>query len=107
MKRPFYTTYWFNRHPASSLGLGYRSDAQFNETNWKNPEFDALLDKAAATLDEEARRDIYRSAAELLMEDGGAIIPVFQPLTSAVRKGCTGFEPHIEIRVSFKDIKCE
>jgi peptide/nickel transport system substrate-binding protein len=107
MKRPFYTTYWFNRHPASSLSLGYRSDAQFNETNWRNPEFDALLDKAAATLDDAARTELYREAAKKVMEEGGAIIPVFQPLTSATRKGCTGFVPHIEIRVAFKDIVCE
>jgi peptide/nickel transport system substrate-binding protein len=107
MKRPFFTTYWFNRHPASSLGLGYRSDAQFNETHWRDPAFDALLDKAAATMEQAPRTELYREAAKQLMDNGGAIIPVFQPLTSATRKGCTGFEPHIEIRVSFKDIKCD
>jgi peptide/nickel transport system substrate-binding protein len=107
LKQPFVTTYWYTRHPVSSLGLAYKSDAKYNETHWQRPEFDALLERAATSTDPEERARLYREAQEILIEEGGAIVPVFASLMAAVRKGCTGYVPHIESRVMFQDIACD
>lgn len=107
LKQPFVTSYWYTRHPVSSLPLAYRSDAKYNETHWKRPAFDKLLDDAAVNVDPAARVELYKSAQKELIEEGGAIVPVFASLVAAVRKGCTGYTPHIESRVAFEDIACK
>jgi peptide/nickel transport system substrate-binding protein len=106
MKKPFFTAYWWTRHPASSLSIGYRSDAQYNETHYRHPEFDKLLDDAYAEIDPAKRSDMYKQAEKQLMDDGGVIIPTFVSVVAAVRKNCTGFVPHIESRVLFQNVKC-
>jgi peptide/nickel transport system substrate-binding protein len=106
MKKPFFTAYWWTRHPASSLSIGYRSDAQYNETHWRHPEFDQLLDKANTQVDPVARTASYKEAQLQLMKDGGVVIPTFVSVVAAVRKNCTGFAPHIESRVLFQNVKC-
>lgn len=107
MKKPFFTAYWWTRHPASSLTLGYRSDAQYNETHWRRPEFDKILDEANFEIDPEKRAEKYKEAQRQLMEEGGVIIPTFTSIVAAVRKNCTGFAPHIESRILFQNVTCE
>ncbi|HJW76801.1 MAG TPA: ABC transporter substrate-binding protein [Thermoleophilia bacterium] len=49
MKDPFCVDDWNRRHPVETMNLQVKSDAPWNETQWKSPEMDALLDKALAT----------------------------------------------------------
>ncbi len=108
LKRSFAATAWGARPTASALSIAYRSDAKYNETHWKNPEFDALLDKANSTLDPEERRKLYQEANKLIAEDGGAIGPVFATLIAAVRTNCDGFAPHSDWnRVDVKSLHCQ
>jgi len=51
--------------------------------------------------------DLYRRAQTRIMTEGGQIVPVFASLVAAMRKGCTGYVPHIESRVMFQDITCD
>ncbi len=107
MKQPFSVSYWYTRHPVSSFSLAFRSDAQYNETHWRDPAFDALLDDAATATDPAVAADLYRQAQTRIMTEGGQIVPVFASLVAAMRKGCTGYVPHIESRVMFQDITCD
>lgn len=107
MKQPFVTSYWYTRHPVSALGLAFRSDAQYNETRFQRPEFDTLLDRAAAAVDPAEASALYREAQEIIVTEGGQIVPLFTSLVAAVREGCSGFAPHIESRVQFHDIVCD
>ena len=56
------------------LALAYTKDGigAWNETRWVDPEFEALLRQAEATLDVEARREIMCSI-EGIMQDRGPI----------------------------------
>lgn len=107
MKQPFSVSYWYTRHPVSSFSLAFRSDAQYNETHWRDAAFDALLDGAATATDPAVAADLYRQAQTRIMTEGGQIAPVFASLVAAMRKGCTGYVPHIESRVMFQDITCD
>ncbi|HRI65848.1 MAG TPA: hypothetical protein PK156_16490, partial [Polyangium sp.] len=51
--------------------------SKYNETHWKNAEFDKLLDQANSTIDPAERHKLYQAANKLIAEDGGAIAPVF------------------------------
>ena len=64
---PFSTTNW-NARPlgVQVLALAYRSDAQWNETGFSDPEFDALLEQALATPDADDRRSIMAELEKIL-----------------------------------------
>jgi len=48
MKDPFCVDDWNRRHPVETMNLQVKSDAPWNETQWKSPQMDALLEKALA-----------------------------------------------------------
>lgn len=107
MKQPFSVSYWYTRHPVSSFSLAFRSDAQYNETHWRDPAFDALLDEAATATDPAKAAELYRQAQTTISDEGGQIVPVFASLVAAMREGCSGYVPHIESRVMFQEIACD
>jgi peptide/nickel transport system substrate-binding protein len=107
LKQPFVTSYWYTRHPVSSMSLAFRKDAKYNETHWYRDDFDKILDAAATSLDPAKSAELYKEAQKIISEEGGQILPVFASLVAAVRKGCTGFSPHVESRIMFQDIQCK
>ena len=108
MKRPFTTTYLAPRPTASALSLTLRTDSDWNETHWHRADYDGLVDKASATVDPEARTKLYQEAQRLLADEGGVITPIFAGVVAGLRKGCTGYEPHIDTnRLDFRTVHCE
>ncbi len=61
--------------PVTFLGL-FASDSSYNWTGWKNEKFDALLTRAASTLDAAQRYEVFQEAEALVLEDA-PIAPVF------------------------------
>ncbi|MGN0738814.1 MAG: peptide ABC transporter substrate-binding protein [Treponema sp.] len=64
--------------PVAFLEL-FRSDSTLNESNWKNKEFDRLLDKANSTLNETERLEILSQAEDLLLTNS-MVIPICHSL---------------------------
>ncbi len=92
MKKPFVGSYWGGRPTADlMLSVAYRSDAPWNETFWKRPEFDALLDRARGELDPEKRRELYWEAQRMIWQEGGEVIPVFNNHLYGARDDIDGF----------------
>lgn len=48
-----------------------------NNTNWENDDFRALLDEAAVLTDNNARRELYAKAENLLVNQDAAIAPIY------------------------------
>ena len=70
-------------------------------------DFDVLISKAFATVDEGARNDLYKEAQRMLTEEGGLMTPAFSSVVAAVRKGCR-YEPQVDLnRFDFAQIRCE
>jgi peptide/nickel transport system substrate-binding protein len=108
LKKPFVVSLWSRRPDVSAFPVGYRTDAKYNETHWMRKDFDALLDKAESTLDPTERTVLYKKAQRILAEEGGAIIPVFSATVGAMRQGCSGFVPHVDMnRISYAEIHCD
>lgn len=61
--------------PTTYLDL-WRSDAGNNHTGWGRKEYDALMNRAAATVDPAARADLLRQA-ELLMLEAAPVAPIY------------------------------
>ena len=53
------------------------SDAAWNDTVLKRPDFDKMRLQARAELDDAKRKQIYREVQLMIHDDGGAIIPMF------------------------------
>jgi len=55
----------------------FKSDAPWNEANWKDPKFDQLLLAARGEPDDTKRKKIYGDMQVLVHSDGGIGIPLF------------------------------
>lgn len=90
---PFGFTSWTHRPlGVQVLNLAYRTGVPWNETNYSNPEFDALLDQANATLDLEARRAITEQLEQIIQNDSIIIQPYWRAIHTASNRNINGFE---------------
>jgi peptide/nickel transport system substrate-binding protein len=67
------------------------STADWNDTRFKRPEFDAMLRAAAGELDQDKRKAIYRDVAVILRDEGGLILPMFNQYIDAVGDKVGGY----------------
>lgn len=85
--KPFCLVSWGARPtPDVMYTLAYKEDAAWNESHWKNPEFNKLLLEAKAELDDTKRAVMYREMDVLMRDDGGTIIPFFNNFVYGARK---------------------
>ena len=93
--QPFCVSYWSGRPVQHQMyTVGYKSDADWNDTRFKRADFDALLARVQSELDEARRAAIYREMALMVRDEGGAIVPMFNDFIDAVRSNVKGFKPH-------------
>jgi peptide/nickel transport system substrate-binding protein len=78
MKQPLMVSYWFTGRPIDQvLNQIFRTGSSYNESAWSNPTFDALLDDARATMDDDKRRMLYQDAQRIVVEDSADMTPMF------------------------------
>jgi peptide/nickel transport system substrate-binding protein len=108
LKKAFAVSNWGMRTTPAALSVAYRKAAPWNETHFFRDDYDALLDKAATTLDPDERRKLYQEAQRMISEEGGVLIPMFANIVAATRKGCSGYTPASDHnRPDFTQIACE
>ena len=108
LKRPFVTSYWGDRPTSEALSVAYLKKAAYNETHWFRDDYDALIDKAGATIDAGKRRALYQQAQKLLADQGGLILPGFAQAVAALREGCSGYTPNNNIgNQDFSSLVCK
>jgi peptide/nickel transport system substrate-binding protein len=98
--------YWSNHWMKHPLGFGninprptadllfstcFKSDAPWNESGWKNAQFDQLLLAARGEADETMRRQMYGDMQVLVHEKGGIGIPVFISLIDGFDRRLRGY----------------
>jgi oligopeptide transport system substrate-binding protein len=83
--------------PHNFLGVLFGTGEANNVGGYSNPEFDDLLDRAAAQQDEEARLEMYRQAELMVIDDApclplmyGANHVLVKPYVSGYRPGLLG-----------------
>ena len=76
------------------LSLGYRTGVPWNETHYANPEFDAALDDAEATLDVEARRAKMEKVEKLLQDSAVMLQPVWRPVFTMISNKVHDYPAH-------------
>ena len=95
MQKPFVLSGWSPRPTADlMLTIANKSDAAWNETQWKNERFDKLLELARGELDRKRRYELYCEAQMLLHNDGGVGMMGFYNYIDAAHDHIGGFDPH-------------
>jgi oligopeptide transport system substrate-binding protein len=76
---PVWRAGWCSDYPDNNNFLFdvFHSSSQNNDTGWSNPDFDALVEQAAAETDTATRIDLYSQAEDILIVQDAAIIPIY------------------------------
>jgi peptide/nickel transport system substrate-binding protein len=85
----------------------YLSTADWNDTKFKNPEFDALILEARAETDLAKRKELYGKVARILWDEGGAIVPMFNDFIDAHGDTVAGWidDPNLELMNGYASAK--
>jgi peptide/nickel transport system substrate-binding protein len=100
----FWSNYWLkapfvygnvNPRPSANilLTLFFQSAAPWNESHWKNPNFDKLLVDARAETDLAKRKQLYCDMQHLIHDEAGIGIPVFISSLDAHSSRVKGLRP--------------
>ncbi|RWC25558.1 MAG: twin-arginine translocation signal domain-containing protein [Mesorhizobium sp.] len=83
-KQPFAASYSGGR-PTQDLiySLLYQSKAPWNESHFSNDKFDQMLLQARGELDADKRKKLYADMGQIVRDEGGSIIPVFNDFIDA------------------------
>lgn len=85
LKKPWCLCYWGTRPTADMfMSVSLAEKAAWNDTNWKNPRFNELLVSARAELDDKKRADMYKEAQQLVHDDGGQVVLMFNNYVGAM-----------------------
>jgi peptide/nickel transport system substrate-binding protein len=92
---PFGATSWSHR-PLGTMALAqaYRTGASWNETHFSDPEFDAALAQAEATIDAGERRLKMREVERILRDAAVMVQPFWRPVFSLASGRVHGYLPH-------------
>ncbi len=94
-KTPFGCTTWTHRPlGVMVLNLAYRTGVPWNESGYSNPEFDAMLDAASATLDVNERRKKMEGVEKHLQNEVVFIQPLWRSVATAANKKVKNFGAH-------------
>jgi len=98
--QPFCASYWGGRPVQDQMySTAYLSTADWNDTRWKRPEFDQMLNDAKAELDQAKRKELYSKMGRMLREEGGLILPMFNDFVDGVSNNLGGWinDPNSEM----------
>ena len=95
LKVPFCAVYWGRRLSADqTFTQVYGSASDWNDSNWKVPEFDKLVAEARVELDNAKRKEIYGKCQEMIAEDGGMICFAITDYLDGYSPKVQGVKPH-------------
>lgn len=103
MQEAFTTVFWNGRPPDQALSIVYLSDANWNESFYKNPTLDNLIVKARGQLNLADRQETYAEIQRILIDEVPRIVVVFQPILLGARNDVRGIAPHPETHLILSD----
>ena len=87
LKKPWCASYWSGRPSIDwFVTTVYAKGAAWNETAWDNARFNELLVAARGETDQKKRADMYAEMQQLIHDDGGVVVIVFNNIVEAYSK---------------------
>lgn len=95
LKEPFSAVYWGTR-PTADLAYSttFLSDAPWNDTKFKNPDFDKAIIAARAEIDPVKRKELYAQAQKTVAEEAGMICFAISDFLDGYSSKIAGNDPH-------------
>ena len=90
LKWPFAQDFWATRNYLPQVQVGTSPTAPYNETHWKDPQWQKLIDQAFKTVDDTQRNALISQAEQIEYERGGLIIWSFNITLDAYTKKLQG-----------------
>ncbi len=85
LKKPWCMCYWGGRPVADMfLSVSLAADAAWNDTHWKNARFNEQLLAARAETDDTKRAAMYAECQQLVHDDGGQIVLMYNNYVGAL-----------------------
>ena len=108
-KQPFCASYWGGRPTQDGMySTAYLTGADWNDTRFFNPEFDAMLIRARSETDQAKRKAIYREMGVTVRDTGGLLCPMFANWVEGTTNEVAGWydDPSQNMMNGFATIKC-
>jgi peptide/nickel transport system substrate-binding protein len=92
-KGAFYIGYW-GMQPTidATYRLLLTADAAYQDTEWKNAAFDALIEEGRSTVDPAKRAEIYAKAQQMELDDTPYVVPFFEDVLTASNDTTEGWQ---------------
>ena len=85
LQKPWCFSYWGGRPTEDWMfSTAYAEGAAWNETHWSHARFNQLLVEGRSELDDDKRRAIYYEMQQIVSDEGGAVVPMFNNYVNAV-----------------------
>ncbi|RFU21355.1 ABC transporter substrate-binding protein [Geodermatophilus marinus] len=81
------------------------TDGSSNYQGYSNPEVDRLLNEAATETDEDARRDLYNQAVQLIVDDVSYLYLYNPNVVQAWTPGLTGYQIRPDKAINFETVE--
>jgi len=95
LKVPFCAVYWGRRMSADqAFSQVFGDTSDWNDTNWKVPEFQQIIKDARVETDQAKRKELYWKAQEMIADDGGFICFAITDYLDGYSNKVRGNEPH-------------
>lgn len=95
LKEPFCAVYWGRRLSADqTFTQVYGSGSDWNDSDWRVPAFDRLVEEARVELDEVKRKEQYFECQEMIAEDGGMVCFAITDYLDGYSSKVKGVQPH-------------
>jgi peptide/nickel transport system substrate-binding protein len=107
--KPFCASYWGGRPVQDQMySTAYLSTADWNDTRFKNADFDKLLVAAKGELDQDKRKGLYSQMGRMVRDEGGLICPMFNDFVSAISDDLRGWgvDPNQDMMNGYAPHKC-
>ena len=104
-KAPLSLTAWTHRPLGTMvLSLAYRTGVPWNESSYSNPDFEAALNEAEATLDVEERKKKMERVEAILQADSIMVQPFFQSVFTATNTKVKNYNTHPTLYHQFQKV---
>jgi peptide/nickel transport system substrate-binding protein len=95
LKTPFCAVQWARRMSTDqTLSTSYSSKSDWNDSDWRNPDFDKLLALARVELDPVARKTIYDECQSMVYDDAGHVVFAITDTLDGYAANVKGVKPH-------------
>jgi peptide/nickel transport system substrate-binding protein len=94
-----------NIDPADFYEAQHVTDGPSNYQGYSNPEVDRLLTEAATEVDEDARKELYDQATEIIVDEVSYLYLYNPDVVQAWAPGLTGYEIRADKAINFEDVE--